>query len=71
MVWMSLAVILGYIMTRLLLSIIYYLVFTPVRLIFWIIQKDPLYRKQDPSAESYWLQRKSEPYEKQFSEKQY
>ncbi len=70
-VWMSLAVVLGFIMTRLLLSIIYYLVFAPVHLVFWLKGKDPLNRALDLNSESYWIQKEAKTYEKQDSEKQY
>jgi len=46
--------ILGWINTRLLLGLIFYLIFTPVALILKIIGKDPLNRKFDPKASSYW-----------------
>jgi len=70
-VWMSLAVALGFIMTRLLLSIIYYLVFAPVHLVFWLRGKDPLNRGLVPSSVSYWIPKGPKTYEKQDSEKQY
>ena len=49
--------ILQFIVT-LLLSIVYILVFIPIGLVFRITGKDPLSRKWDSSASSYWLLRK-------------
>ena len=71
-VWMSLALILGWIMTRVILSLMFYLVFFPIGLLARIFGKDFLDRKRDVDIKSYWILRKSEPqrpkeaYEKQF-----
>jgi len=48
---------LGWFNTRLLLGIIYFLVFTPIAFIFKIMGKDLLDRKIDRNAESYWNKR--------------
>ena len=58
--WMALAVILGYIMTRVLLTLVYFLAVTPIGLIMKALGKDLLNRKLDREAESYWI-RKSYP----------
>jgi hypothetical protein len=55
--WMSFAVVLGYIMTRIILSIIFYLLFSPVGLILRILRKDLLQERFDKTAESYWIKR--------------
>ena len=46
--------VLGWINTRLILGIIYYLMFTPISLVFKIIKKDLLDRKFDNQAKTYW-----------------
>ena len=46
--------ILGWINTRLILGIIYYFIFTPISIVFKIIKKDPLDRKFDKQAKTYW-----------------
>lgn len=46
--------ILGWINTRLILGLIYYLIFTPIGLVMRILGKDPLHRKFDKQATSYW-----------------
>ncbi len=46
--------ILGWINTRLILGIIFYFVFTPISIIFKIIKNDPLDRKFDKQAKTYW-----------------
>ncbi len=56
-VWMALAVVLGFVMTRVILTLVYYLVMTPIGLIMRLLGKDPLHRKPDPKAASYWIER--------------
>ncbi len=70
-IWMSLATLLGFIMTRVLLGIIFFLIFTPVGLVFRLLQKDLLDESIDPDAESYWKPRKPGPYAPELSEKQF
>ena len=55
--WMALALVIGYIMSRILLTLIFFLVFTPVGLLLRLLKKDPLDRQSDPSADSYWIKR--------------
>ena len=55
--WMTLAVALGYVMTRVLLTIFFFLVLTPVALVFRLIGRDALHRKLDRSAPSYWIEK--------------
>jgi len=47
----------GWVNTRILLIIVYYLVFTPIALVFKLIGKDPLARRFDREAPTYWKQR--------------
>jgi len=70
LVWMIFAVILGWIMTRVILSVIFYLIMTPIGLITRIIGEDFLDLKKIDSS-SYWNKRDSseelsQDYEKQF-----
>ena len=60
--WMRLAFILGWINTRLLLCIIFYLVFTPVAIASRLFRKDPLDRKIEKEKESYWGKREVKPF---------
>jgi len=68
--WMSLARILGFIMTRVILALIFFLIFSPIGLVFRLIKKDHLDEAIDPDAASYWRIRGSQPYEPGMSEKQ-
>jgi len=54
-VWMKLALVLNYVMTRVLLSLVYILGITPMGLIFKGLRKDLLDRRFDPNAPSYWI----------------
>ena len=70
-VWMVLASILGIFMTRLILSIVFYSVLTPIGLVFRIFGKQFIELRWDKSEDSYWNYRsneyqKKENYEKQF-----
>jgi len=69
--WMRLAFILGWINTRLILFIIFYLVFTPVGLGMRLFKVDLLDRKIDKNKESYWRKKDKKEfsllnYERQF-----
>ena len=53
--WMTLAIVLGFIMTRVLLSAIYVFLFVPTGLLMRLFGKDPLRRRLDPNAKTYWI----------------
>ena len=55
--WMTMALVLGYVMTRVLLTIFFFLVLTPVGLVFKLIGRDALARKLDRDGESYWIRK--------------
>ena len=70
-VWMIFATILGWIMTRVILSLLFYIIFTPIGLIPRFFGKQFLELRWDKSKESYWNfrtneHRQNENYEKQF-----
>jgi len=68
--WMTLSLLLGYIMSHLVLMILYYLLMTPIGLVMRILQKDLLGRQFDKKAKTYWVKRSQESlrdqYEKMF-----
>ena len=53
-IWMTFAVILGYFMTKIILLIIFFLVFTPVAMLLKILRKDILDLKIDEKEKSFW-----------------
>jgi uncharacterized membrane protein HdeD (DUF308 family) len=55
--WMRLAVLLGHVNSRVLLTLMYYLVFTPYGLVSRLVGRDPL-RRRGACGESYWVERK-------------
>jgi membrane-bound ClpP family serine protease len=69
-IWMVFATILGWIMTRVILSLLYYAIMTPIRLISRLFGKQFIELRWDKSKGSYWNYRSSKTeiasYEKQF-----
>jgi hypothetical protein len=55
--WMRFAVALGHVNSRVLLTLMYYLVFTPYGLVSRLVGRDPL-RRRGAGGESYWVGRK-------------
>ncbi len=70
-VWMGIAVVLGFIMSRVILFLLYYVVFTAIGLTTRIMGKDLLDRKLDRSAKSYWNIREKTEEDKKRYEMQY
>jgi hypothetical protein len=70
-IWMGLAVVLGFFMSRLILTILFYIALTPISLIAKLVGKKFMILKYDKSAKSYWekrtiIQKKQIDYERQF-----
>ena len=70
-IWMTLAVILGWFMSRVILFILYYVIITPIGIFLKLIGKDFLQLKIDKSSKSYWETREKKiaeqiDYERQF-----
>ncbi len=69
--WMKLAFLLAWINTRLILFLIFYLIFTPIGLILKLLRKDLLDKKINKAEKSYWRKKEKNEfglasYEKQF-----
>jgi len=70
--WMTLAVIMGWVMTRVILFVLFFLVVTPIGLLARLLKRDLLRLKIDRNnCSSYWIQRgreevKRSDYERQF-----
>jgi hypothetical protein len=70
--WLAFSIVLGFFVSRILLTLIFFLLITPVGLIMRATGKDPMERKIDPEANSYWIPRSEqneltvERYERQF-----
>ncbi|NWG29043.1 MAG: hypothetical protein HXY48_10990 [Ignavibacteriaceae bacterium] len=70
-IWMSLAIVLGFIMSRVILTILFYLVLTPIGILAKLVGKKFMILNYDKSAKTYWekrtiVQKKPIDYERQF-----
>lgn len=70
-VWMTVALLIGSVMTRVILLVLFYLVITPIGIISRLFGNKFLDLKIDKSANSYWIKRPQESYDKERYEKQY
>jgi len=69
--WMRLAFVLGWVNTRLILAILFYLVFTPIGLILRIFNNDLLDRKIEKNKDSYWIKKEQKSASQQDYERQF
>lgn len=69
--WMIFAVILGWFMTRVILSILFYFVFTSIGLAGKLFGKQFLDLKIDKSKKSYWIYREHVPFDRKNYERQF
>lgn len=70
-IWMKLAFALGWLNTRVILLLIFYIIFAPVGLALRLFRADLLDRKIDKNKDSYWLKKEKKEfnpldYERQF-----
>ncbi len=71
LIWMIFAVIIGWVMTRVILSLLFYLIITPIGIIAKILNKDFLNLKKEYGKATYWNKRDrslelNQDYSKQF-----
>ena len=70
--WMTFAIVLGAIVSTILLTLVFYLVVTPIALLARLAGKDFLARRGDPEARSYWILRdRARPEKRQRHEQQF
>ena len=65
--WMKFAFILGWVNTRLLLGVFFYLVITPIGLFMRLLGKDLLDERINPNSVSHWKKRAVVPYDRERS----
>ncbi len=70
-IWMTLAVVLGWFMSRLILFILFYIVITPIGLFLRIAGKDFLNLRTDKNSDSYWQKSEKRVKEKLDYERQF
>lgn len=69
--WMTLAVIMGFVMTRVILTILFYGLFTPMALIAKLLGKDLLQQRWDKNARTYWVAREHGEFNPQSAERMF
>ena len=69
--WMKLAYLLGWVNSRILLSVIFFLLFTPIALVTRLFGRDALDRRMNEKAISYWKQRQPVESIQEHCERQY
>jgi len=69
--WMSVAVILGFFTSRIILCVLYYLIMFPIGLFLRLSGVDLLKTKIDKDSGSYWIKREKKQYDKSLAENQY
>lgn len=70
-IWMSLAIVLGFFMSRVILTVLFYFVLTPIALLARLVGKKFMILKYDKSAKTYWekrsiIHKKQIDYDRQF-----
>ena len=55
--WMLAAVPIGWTISHLVLGIVFFAVVTPIGLLMRLLGRDPMDRRFDPNAKTYWAQR--------------
>jgi hypothetical protein len=66
--WMTFAVIMGFIMTRVILTILFFGLFTPIALVAKLLGKDLLDERWDKNATTYWVKRPVQPFDPKTAE---
>lgn len=56
-VWMALAFPIGWVVSHVMLATVYYLVITPIGLVMRLGGRDPMQRRFDRTAATYWTRR--------------
>lgn len=57
--WMRAAAPIGWTITHVVLALVYYVVLTPIGLLMRLSGRDPMHRRLEPAAESYWIERRN------------
>ena len=57
LLWFKLGMALAKIMNPIVMGLLFYLTITPIALLMRLIGKDPLHRRFEPQANSYWVVR--------------
>lgn len=69
--WMTLAILLGWVVTRIILIVLFYLVVTPTGILMRLLGKNPLDLKFSDRTDSYWIPKKQLDFERKNYERQF
>ena len=61
MAWLGVAFPIGWLLSHLLLTVVFCLVVLPIGLLMRLLRYDALHRRIDSRAPSYWIERDSQP----------
>ncbi len=70
-VFTKMAHAIGWFNTRVILAMVYYFLLSPIGIIMKLFRRDPLARKVESNAESYWIKRVEETATKEGLERQF
>ena len=59
--WMKVGHVLGWINARIIMGVIFFVLFTPFGLVMRLMGKDPMLRRFEPNLESYRVKKRSRP----------
>jgi hypothetical protein len=69
--WMAVVGVIGKINTYILLSVVFFVIFTPAGLLMRLFGKDKMQRRYDPGAASYWIPIEDKPLDKKRYEQRF
>ena len=69
--WITLSLVLGFVMTHLVLLLMYYVVFTPVGIVMRVLGRDILHKQFEKNETTYWIKREQNAFVKERYEKMY
>jgi hypothetical protein len=69
--WMKVAHFIGGIVTTLILSLSFYIIFGTIGIVLKVLRKDLLSERIEKSATTYWLRRENKPFSKEAYTKQF
>lgn len=70
-VWMTMALLMGWVMSRVILMVVFYFVLTPVAVVTRVLGKDFLGLRKGKEESTYWLNRERDHLDKRVYEQQY
>jgi uncharacterized membrane protein len=62
--WMKVAHLIGFIVTAVILTVVFFLVFTPVGILLRILRRDHMERSLDSKVKTYWYERSTAAFDK-------